>query len=409
MTTALLQIDGVSAQRRLAPASADELAEAVGAADRDGQAVAPVGGGTQLDLGMPPARLDVVIDTTALDRVVEYEPADLTITVEAGIRFSRLQRLLAEQGQFLAFDPPAEDAATLGGLIATNASGPLRFAYGTARDLVLGTRVVNPDGVLTHAGGRVVKNVAGYDLNKLYIGSLGTLGVIVELSLKLAPIPPASGAVIAQFGDLDGARSVLDAVVRSPLAPLAVELLGPGAARAAGLPGEHVIVFRVGGYPQAVERQERDLSDLLGQYGGQRIEASESAWGDLASSRVAALHNLDVVCKAAAPLSASTALVTTLEQRFQGLEPIVWAHAGSGVAFAACTAPPDATVLLEARREVGGLGSNASLVIQRCPTQLKRSLDVWGDPGSSLPLMRALKKKLDPHNTLNPGRYVGGI
>src|SRR3989441_1266564 len=246
MTTAVLQIDGVSAQRRLAPASADELAEAVGAADRDGQAVAPVGGGTQLDLGMPPARLDVVIDTTALDRVVEYEPADLTITVEAGIRFSTLQRLLAEQGQFLAFDPPAEDAATLGGLIATNASGPLRFAYGTARDLVLGTRVVNPDGVLTHAGGRVVKNVAGYDLNKLYIGSLGTLGIIVELSLKLAPIAPALDSVVGQMPDLDAARELVNGVVHSPLSPLAVELLGPGAAVATGLPAANTVVFRVG-------------------------------------------------------------------------------------------------------------------------------------------------------------------
>jgi glycolate oxidase FAD binding subunit len=409
VTTALLDIDGVSATRRLAPASAAELAEALHAADLEGQAVAPVGGGTQLDLGMPPARLDVVIDTTALERVVEYEPADLTITVEAGIRFSRLQRLLAEQGQFLALDPPAEDGATLGGLIATNASGPLRFAYGTLRDLVLGMRVANPDGALTHAGGRVVKNVAGYDLNKLYIGSLGTLGIMVEVSLKLAPIPPASAALFARFADLDEARRLLDAVVRSPLAPLAIDLLGPGASKAAGLPGERVIAFRVGGYPQAVERQMRDLFELLAQHGGQRVEAPETAWDDLASSRVAARRDSAVVCKAAVPLSASSALVTILETRFQGLDPIVWAHAGSGVAFVACAAPPDPLVLREARREVGALGSNASLVIQRCPTEFKHALDVWGDPGSSLPLMRALKNKLDPHNTLNPGRYVGGI
>ena len=408
MTTAVLEIDGVSAQRRIAPASAAELAEALHAADLDGQAVAPVGGGTQLELGMPPARLDVVIDTTGLDRVVEYEPADLTITVEAGIRFSRLQGLLAEQGQFLALDPPAEDDATLGGLIATNASGPLRFAYGTARDLVIGTRVANPDGAVTHSGGRVVKNVAGYDLNKLYIGSLGTLGIIVELSLKLAPIPPATASVIAQFADLDGARGVLNAVVHSPLSPLAVELLGPGAAKAAGLPPEKLVVFRVGGYPQAVERQVRDLSELLAQHGGQRVDVSETAWDDLAASRVAALRR-PIVLKAAAPISASTTLVNILETRLQGLDPIVWSHAGSGVAFAACNAPSDARVLLEARREIAGLGSNASLVIQRCPTPFKRSLDVWGDPGSSLPLMRALKNKLDPHSTLNPGRYVGGI
>ena len=146
-----------------------------------------------------PRRLDLLLATTGLNRVVEYEPADLTVTVEAGMRFSDLQALLAEQGQFLALDPAAEPEATIGGLIATNASGPLRFAYGTARDLVIGTRVANPDGTLTRAGGRVVKNVAGYDLNKLYVGSLGTLAVIVELSFKLAPIPPALATVVGQF------------------------------------------------------------------------------------------------------------------------------------------------------------------------------------------------------------------
>ena len=370
MTTAVLEIDGVAAQRRIAPTSAAELAEALHAADLAGQAVAPVGGGTQLDLGMPPKRLDVVLETTALDQVVEYEPADLTITAEAGIRFARLQSLLAEQGQVLALDPPAEDDATLGGLIATNASGPLRFAYGTARDLVIGTRVANADGALTRSGGRVVKNVAGYDLNKLYIGSLGTLGIIVELSLKLAPIPPASASVIAQFADLDDVGRLLGAVVHSPLSPLAVELLGPGASSAAGLPPEKIIVFRVGGYPQAVERQVRDLSELLAQHGGQRVDVSETAWDDLAASRVAALRR-PIVLKAAAPISAATTLVNILETRLQGLDPSVWSHAGSGVAFAACNLPSSAGVLLETRGEIAALGGNASLVVQRCPTPLR--------------------------------------
>src|ERR687883_1494657 len=152
---------------------------------------------------MPPRRLDQIIETTGLNRVVEYEPADLTVTVEAGMRFAELQQRLAEEGQFLALDPPAAEGATIGGVIATNASGPLRFAYGTARDLVIGTRVANPDGTLTRAGGRVVKNVAGYDLTKLYIGSLGTLGVIVELSFKLAPIPPVLSTVVGSFGGLE--------------------------------------------------------------------------------------------------------------------------------------------------------------------------------------------------------------
>ena len=356
---------------------------------------------------MPPLRLDVVVDTTGLDRVVEYEPADLTVTVEAGMRMAELQRILGEQGQFLALDPPAAEGATIGGLIATNASGALRFAYGTARDLVIGTRVANPDGTLTRAGGRVVKNVAGYDLNKLYIGSLGTLSVIVELSFKLAPIAPALDSVVGQMPDLDAARELVNGVVHSPLSPLAVELLGPGAAVAAGLPARNTVVFRVGGYPQAVERQVRDLTALVARHGGQRIEAAPNAWEDLARMRLAARQR-DVVLKAAAPISASTALVAAFEKQLEGLQPLVWSHAGNGVAYAACN-PPEAEVLASLRRDVAAFGENASLVIERCPTVLKRAIDVWGDPGTSFSLMRAIKAKLDPKNTLNPGRYVGGI
>src|SRR6266851_90204 len=290
MTSTVPRIDGIASTSRVTPASREELAEALRLADEHGQAVAPVGGGTQLDLGMPPSRLDVVIETTGLNKVVEYEPADLTVTVEAGIRFDELQKLLGEQGQFLALDPPAASGATIGGLIATNASGPLRFAYGTARDLVIGTRVANPDGNVTHAGGRVVKNVAGYDLNKLYVGSLGTLGIIVELSFTLAPIPPATNTVVGQFADANAARAVINAVVQSPLSPMAIELLGPRAASAVSLPEALLVVFRVGGYPQAVERQVRDLSALV----GQRVETSATVWDELASMRAAA-NNRDLV------------------------------------------------------------------------------------------------------------------
>jgi glycolate oxidase FAD binding subunit len=395
-------------QTRLKPETAEELASALGEANASDQAVAPVGGGSQLDLGMPPTRVDVMLETTRLDRVVEYEPADLTVTVEAGIRFADLQQRLGEHGQFLALDPPAHESATIGGLIATNASGPLRFSSGTARDLVLGTRVANPEGTLTRAGGRVVKNVAGYDLNKLYIGSLGTLGVIVELSFKLAPIPASLATVVGSFAELGRARAAISTVVRSPLSPLAIELLGPNAAAGAGLPADAaLLVFRVGGYPQAVERQIRDLSSLIGDHDGATVEPSDSLWDDLAAMRLQAQQR-DIMVKAATPISATATLVELLSRRLGQANPFVWAHAGNGVAYAACDSVP-ADSVRQLRQEVAALGANASLVIQRCPVDLKQTIDVWGDPGSSVMLMRALKAKLDPKNTLNPGRYVGGI
>jgi glycolate oxidase FAD binding subunit len=412
VSTVELAVDGLAAPSWLQPATADELAEALATADQAGQAVAPLGGGTQLDLGMPPSRLDLLLETTRLDRVVEYEPADLTVTVEAGMRFAALQRLLGEQGQFLPLDPPALPEATIGGLIATNASGPLRLAHGSARDLVIGTRVANPDGTLTRAGGRVVKNVAGYDLNKLYIGSLGTLGIIVELSFKLAPIPPATATVVGQFPDALSAGGLLGAVLRSPLAPLAMELIGPQAATAMGadLPAATLVVLRVGGYPQAVERQVRDLRSLISQHAGQPIETAADVWDDLARMRTDAVRR-ELVLKASAPIAQTARLVALFEERLAPLgTPVVWAHGGNGVAYAACAAGPSAAGIIRGLREAaGGLGDNAALVVLRCPTALKQAVDVWGPIGPSLGLMRAIKAKLDPRNTLNPGRYVGGI
>ena len=404
----VVSVEDVPARDVARPGSAEELAEVVRQADDRGLAVAPIGGGTQLDLGNPPARLDLLVETTSLNRVVEYEPADLTITVEAGIRFTDLQATLGQEGQMLALDPLAAPEATIGGLVATNASGPLRFAHGTARDLVIGSRVANPDGALTRAGGRVVKNVAGYDLNKLHIGALGTLGVLVELSFKLAPIPPASATVAGQFRELESVRQLLNVVVHSPLSPLAVELLGRGALEAAGLSRQTAVVLRVGGYPEAVQRQVRDLNALVQKHGGEPVDATDATWDALKRMQLAAQRK-EVVLKVAVPIAELTVVVDLLEQQLKGFESAVWAHAGSGVAYAACDTAPEADTVLELRRQVVALGSNASLVVQRCPTVLKSSVDVWGDPGPSLGLMKALKAKLDPRGTLNPGRYVGGI
>jgi glycolate oxidase FAD binding subunit len=274
----------------------------------------------------------------------------------------------------------------------------LRFAHGTARDLVIGSRVANTDGALTRAGGRVVKNVAGYDLNKLHVGGLGTLGVIVELSFKLQPIPPAFATVAGSFGELDAVRACLADVLHSPLSPLAIELVGAAAA-------DVQIVLRVGGYREAVERQVRDLRAMVQAHGGQPLDLDP--WDRLKTAQVDA-HRKTLLVKAAVPIAQTTFLVDELRRALPGAT--VWAHAGNGIAFAAVDDVPSADVLRDLRQRVVALGrENASLVIQRCPTDLKRALDVWGDPGASVGLMRALKQKLDPNNTLNPGRYVGGL
>ena len=419
---AALALDNVEPRLYARPESVEAFGAALGAANAEGLAVLPRGGGSQLALGNAPQRADLVLETTALDRVIEYEPADLTVTVEAGLRFDRLQTLLGQHGQFLALDPPCAPEATLGGLIATNASGPLRFAYGSARDLVIGTRVANADGRLTRAGGRVVKNVAGYDLNKLYIGSLGTVGVVMELSFKVAPIPSTTGLVAARFPEADAARAFVAAVVRSPLNPLAIELLAPAAAAAADLGEGLTAVLRVGGYEETVARQVRDLAALGERAGGALVETAEDAWqavwGLPLASRGeadAGSRNVrDVLLKAAVPISQSVTVLELLVQTLEPFDPLVWSHAGSGIVYAAFGHAGEPAehlrdAVLEARRRVQALGGNASLVVERCPWYVKTDLDVWGDAGDGLGLMRALKDQLDPRRTLNPGRYVGGL
>ncbi len=407
---ASLGVDGVQPRLHARPTTPEELGEVLKQATENGLAVAPRGGGTRLGIGCPPSRLDLVVETGALNRVIEYEPADLTVTVEAGMRIADLQALLGQQGQFLALDPPAGEGSTIGGVVAANASGPTRLQYGTARDLVIGTRVANADGRLTRAGGRVVKNVAGYDLNKLYVGSLGTAGVIVELSFKLHPIPPAQALVAGQFADASLVQPFLSAVLHSPLSPLGMELLGPSAAEAVGLPSSHAVLVRVGGYQEAVERQVRDLGALLLKHGAAPLNATDEVWN--ATRELALPGRSDVLVKAAAPIARTASLVALLGSDLAPFHPVVWSHAGNGIAYASVTGSdvsPLAAALAQARSHVVALGGNASLVVERAPVALKAAFDVWGEVGPSLALMRALKQQFDPRGTLNPGRYVGGL
>ena len=212
-------IDGIDPQAVILPASTHEIQEVLDYASDNGLSVIPAGSGTKLGIGNPPEGVDLVLSTSRLDQVLEYEPADLTVTVEAGIQLAVLQAKLAEHGQYLPLDPPYADRCTIGGITATNASGPSRLQYGAARDRVLGMRVVQSSGTVVKSGGKVVKNVAGYDLNKLYLGSYGTLGVITEVSLKLQPLPEIERTILVTFADIEEAVNVGSEISGSQLLP----------------------------------------------------------------------------------------------------------------------------------------------------------------------------------------------
>jgi glycolate oxidase FAD binding subunit len=421
-------VDGVRPGYLCTPSSVDQLSAAVRAASQVGATVIPWGGGTRITLGFPPRAADLVVQTERLSEIVEYEPADLTVTVQAGMRLADLQARLGAEGQMLALDPAASDRATIGGLIAANAGGPLRLLYGTARDLVIGTRVVNADGVISKAGGRVVKNVAGYDLNKLYVGSLGTVGVIVELSFKLHPLPPAQGMLLASFSSAEDAAAAIGALMRSPLGPAAIELLDAGAA--AGLPDSPpvaadgvLLVVAATGFEKAVQRQLSDVTGLC-EKASETVamrdgEALDRLWSALRESPDPSSPGIALLKLAVPPSRSAVALVTARDvAREAGFTPSTLAHAGSGVVY--LKLQPGAwdagwigrLTALVTRLRAFVRGEGGSLVLEACPVAAKQGeagIDPWGDVGSGFPVMRALKENLDPQGTLNPGRFVGRL
>ncbi len=269
-------VDGRTPCGVVLPGSADEVGRVVRAAAAAGVPVIPWGGGTQMGRGAPPRDGALVIGLRRLGRVLEHEPGDLTATAEAGITLDALQAALGSGGQWLPLDPPGSARATLGGALAANAAGPRRQGYGTARDLVIGLRVVAADGQLIRAGGKVVKNVAGYDLVKLYIGSQGTLGIIVDATLKLRPRPETEGACWATFATLEGAAAAAVALAGSELGPVALALLDARAADACvpavGLPaaGLPAVLVAFDGLARAVAWQGEEAARRLRTAGARR-------------------------------------------------------------------------------------------------------------------------------------------
>lgn len=399
-------IAGLIPGSHVRPQSAEEVASTLKAADDARHAVVPWGAGTKQTWGNPPRRYDVALDLTALDEVVEYEPADLVVTAQAGIPLAVLQQRLRASGQFLPLDPPYAATATLGGTLATGASGPSRLLYGTARDFVLGLLVASPQGHLVKSGGRVVKNVVGYDLNKLHVGGFGTAGVIVEATLKVQPLPAVEATVRATFGTLTSAAALASRVARSPLFPRAVQL---GCHFASS---EWSVLVWCAGAKGTVERQVRDVSAWAGEAGASDVSTHEG------ESHVDAWQRASEFGRRDAGPGLATLKLTCLPTQLPALlarvprDAGVLCHAGSGVAYVSISASTVDGVrrLAAAAHELGG-----AAVLENAPDALKGELDSWDPAGlaarsrSDYDLMRRIKNEFDPNGTLNPGRFVAGI
>jgi len=419
-------VDGLIPEAVVFPGSVEELSEVMTFASEERLAVIPWGGGTAMGLGGIPERVDLIVSLKRLNRIIEHEPADLTASVQAGITLRDLQAFLGRRGQFLALDPPYPERATVGGILAANKSGPRRLRYGSARDLLIGIKVVQADGRVIKGGGKVVKNVTGYDLNKLFIGSLGTLGIIVEANFKLLPLPVDERTYLAPFPSVEIAQEAVRKILDSPLVPSALEIVSPVAGRMVaeqvGLEwwGSYALAISVGSVREAVDAQLGTLRRLCKEVGSPQGEVLE---GQLHTALWAAIQDFAPSGRQRATLKASVLLTKVPEVIRVGQEAAtkralgcaVIASAGSGIVrfYLNGNGVPEAfaqkvTEMAETVRAFI-FQSEGSLIILDAPPEVKRRIDVWGPVGKPLALMQALKTEFDPQRILNPGRFVGKI
>lgn len=415
--TVAYAVCGVRPNVAISPRTLDEISAAVVTIAREQTSLVVRGAGTKSNAPPAPLALDVVLDMSAYAGFVEYEPADLTCTVRAGTRLADLQSRLAREGQWLPWDPPFAAHATVGGTLSADAAGALRLRYGSARDSVIGLRVVTADGAAPFAGAKVVKSVAGFDAHKLFLGARGTLGVICDVTLKVAPIPPVAGGVWARFASVDGACSAALALARSPLFPSAVTVMSTRAAervRALSAPAAGwVLAARFGGVASGVRRQVTETVQVCKSAGAVVADpldarAIEGAWPDVAELAAGAHYPAQewIAIKLSCLPSGVAPLLAQIAQALPGAE--ICAHAGSGVTFVAVPVAHESRESPDLQ-PIWRAAHGAFAAVLAAPFDL--GVDMRAPLAASVPVahLRRLKSALDPDGVFDPGRYVGGV
>src|SRR4051795_9620509 len=382
------------------PTSTQQVSEVLRAAAAHGLTVVPRGRGTKMTWGIPPTSADVLVDLDAMDQVLDHQAGDLIVETQAGARLAELQAVVGKEGQRLVLDETVP-GASVGGTLATNASGPQRVLVGTARDLLIGITVVRADGVVAKAGGRVVKNVAGYDLAKLLIGSFGTLGVVTEAVFRLHPLPAAQRLVSAPFDRPEEAQRLVQAAVHAQVVPTAVEVDLPAE-------GPGTVGVLIEGIEAGVQERAATTRHLLG------AEAEEDdppeGWG--AFPWAAAGGGRSTALKVTFALSGLARVLATARSAAAdaGLALHLRGSAGAGVLYGAVPAgaEPAAVGSLVGRLRAECTALGGATVVLDAPGEVKATVDTWG-PVPALDLMRRVKDQFDPERRLAPGRFVGGI
>lgn len=371
--------------RTVRPESEQQLAQALAAAAAAGQRVEIRGAGSKRRMGGPAAEAELVIETTGLNRVRQYDPRDLTVSVEAGMRWSDFCELVGGDRLMAPLDPPCAAQATVGGVVATNSCGPRRRLYGGVRDMVIGMTYATVDGAVAQSGGLVVKNVAGLDVHKALAGSFGTLAAIAVVNFKLAPQPESTRTYVLRFDTAAEAASARDQVLQGPLQPAALDALNPAAARPAGLDG-YCLLIRAGGPAPLLERYDRELKDAA------RLEGRQEAalWGaieEFAPAQPFVVRAGHRLADLQAVLEAATGACVS--------------RAGTGISYLAFDSAGEAEAWM---KEPPHSPWSRVLEWSAGPAQV-----YWPDPGPELQWMEKLKRTFDPAGILNPGRLYGRI
>lgn len=380
------------------PQTQEQLAEVITAAYRNKWRVLPCGNGSKLKWGSL-TKVDIVVSTQRLNKIINHAVGDLTLTVEAGVKFADIQTALAKHNQILALNPTTPDLATIGGIIATNDTGSLRQRYGSVRDQLLGVSFVRADGQIARAGGKVVKNVAGYDLMKLFTGSYGTLSIITEATFRLYPMQSASGTAILT-GSKEAISQAAETIRGSALTPTQADLLSSQLVSSMGIGKGLGLILRFESIPESVKEQLNQVlqvGEKLGLTGVLYSDTEEqNLWHRLPEQIHLPESGSEITCKIGVLPNAA---VEILDRADLGSINI---SSGLGILRF-----EDEIMVLEMRelcQQYSGF-----LTVLSAPIEVKRKIDVWGYSGNALELMRGIKKQFDSENILSPGRFVGGI
>ena len=381
------------------PQTQQQLAEVITAAYRNKWRVLPCGNASKLKWGGLAKDIDIVVSTQRLNKIIHHAVGDLTITVEAGVKFADIQAILAKHNQILALNPTAPDLATIGGIVATGDTGSWRQRYGSVRDQLLGITFVRADGEIAKAGGKVVKNVAGYDLMKLFTGSYGTLSIITEATFRLYPMQSASGSVMLT-GSFEAISQAADTIRGSALTPTQADLLSAQLVSKMGLGKGLGLIVRFESIPESVKEQLNQVLQVAEKLGLANTVFSDREEQNLWQTLPEQIHlneqDTAITCKIGVLPNAA---VEVLDRAELGL-----IHISSGLGILRFDSEKQVLEMRKLCEQNSGF-----LTILSAPVEIKQKLDVWGYSGNGLDLMRAIKKQFDSENILSPGRFVGGI